>query len=658
MPKAYTENWHQLAALSLVALSFFMTALISRTVFERLPHLEDELAYVYQARLFANGDMTIDIPEPRRAFWQPFVIDYREEGNRFGKYSPGWPLILALGVIFNQLWLINAFTAALTVALTYRLGREIYHPDVGVIAAALVTFSPMALLLNATLMSHTTSLTLFTLFMYAYWRIEKKKRALLWGTVAGIALGLLVISRPLTAIGVTTPFILWSVLRLARSFMDDRQLEREENVTGVSLQHILGTLKPLVALGVVTIVISLFIPFFNYSATGSPTTNLYLEWWDYDQPGFGECCGRNGHTIVKGVRHTRFDLSLAAADLFGWQIQRADNAFGWEAGEITPELQEHLRTSANYWPLIGLSFFILPVGLAVGFRRWWLRIWLLGALYWLIFPLQTNADFLTDSDGLWRWLALGTGWLLIPFMGITFGEEEESSTRWTWLFMAVFVSLIGIHLAYWVGSQRYSTRYYFEALTAFALVAAVGFSWIIRGLGSFGYLISGENQRGYSAGIGISTVLFTGLLLWSLFGYSAPRINALHEFNNVRQSILDSIEDRRQTDDPLAVILFGDLGTVTWRSYGSLMAVTDPYLENDIVAAWNYSPSDPELREDILAYFPDHEIIRMAVFDESAWFIDDVCDDAIIDENGNEIKPGEDVSISPDCGGNPIFNQS
>ncbi|MEQ9027176.1 MAG: hypothetical protein RLP44_00560, partial [Aggregatilineales bacterium] len=72
--------------LCLVFFSFFMSALVSRTVFDRLPHLEDEMAYVYQARVFARGDVVIDRPEPWNAYWQPFVIGYEETGTAFSKY--------------------------------------------------------------------------------------------------------------------------------------------------------------------------------------------------------------------------------------------------------------------------------------------------------------------------------------------------------------------------------------------------------------------------------------------------------------------------------------------------------------------------------------------------------------------------------------------
>ena len=86
---------HEIAALLLVLFSFFMSALVSDRVFERLPHLEDEVAYLFQAKTYAGGHLVIDTPNPRRAYWQPFVLD--QNGVRFGKYTPGWPLILAPG---------------------------------------------------------------------------------------------------------------------------------------------------------------------------------------------------------------------------------------------------------------------------------------------------------------------------------------------------------------------------------------------------------------------------------------------------------------------------------------------------------------------------------------------------------------------------------
>lgn len=595
-PQPY--KFHHVIALSLVFFSFFMSAFISRTVFDRLPHLEDEMAYVYQARVFAGGNVVIDRPEPWTAFWQPFVIGYAETGNAFSKYTPGWSLILAIGVMFGQMWVINAFLAGLTVALIYRLGSEVFSPDVGMIAAGLVAFSPMALLLNASLMGHTSALFMVTVFMFAYWRLSLGKRALLWGTIAGFALGMTLMTRALTAIGIATPFVIWSIWRLLATLRN-----REAHLAFIP------TLRPLIALSIVTILLGMAIPLYNNATTGDPTTNLYTLVWSYDRVGFGSCCGRsslpdregNGHDMVRGIRHTRFDLSLTAADLFGWTI-----------GEVDERVQFHLQTQSNYFPLLGLSWLLLPLGLFVGFKRRWLTIWLAVAIVLLVTPLIVDAPFLKDNNTLiWGWvLSLGV-WMLIPPFVFAFSEEHDRVPVWTWLLLGTIVGLIGVHLAYWIGSQRYSTRYYFETLPAFALISAIPIAWIIRRYGA---------QVRYWV-----FAIVLAVMLSSLLTYSTPRINALEGFNFISQAQIDAVNARRTSESPALVIVnFTPIGgddRIRWRSYGSLMAVTSPQLDSDIIAARNYSNG---VRDTLIAQFPDHEVIDLYVNGNQAWFADEL----------------------------------
>lgn len=630
------------AAVLLVLFTFIMSFLVAERVFEHLPHLEDEMAYVFQARIFARGDLVIDSPEVQRAFWQPFVIDHAPTGNRFGKYSPGWPGLLAVGVLFGRMWIINAFFAAGTVALTYRLGREVFNADVGLIAAALTAFSPMALLLNGTLMGHTSALFAFALFMVALWRIERERKAAAWGLAGGAALGLLVINRPLTAVGVVAPFILWSGVRvLLAALRDARQVRGHAGTPADRLTrlgawaHTGATLRPLLLLSAVTVAISAAIPLFNWAAVGDPGFNLYTLVWPYDQVGFGTCCGRSslpenggeGHTIVKGIRHARFDLSLTAADLFGWNV-----------GAITPDIVTHLQNESDYWPLFGLSFFILPFGLAVGFRKTWLWLWLVVGLVWLVLPLVNNLPFLRGliveniantpaqlaqaKSHIWLWLAFGAGWMLVPPLGITVGlwrrglrgdlpqqERVLVQALWTWLLLAAGAGLIGVHLAYWIGSQRYSTRYYYEALTAFTLIGALPIAWLVRRSSAFAW-------RGLVYGV------FTGVLVYTLYAYSTPRIQALHQFNFISAELAQAVEARREDDRPVLVLITGVSGDVRWRSYGSLMALTSPYLDGDIVAAWNFAP-ETDLRQTLRAMFPDRQVIDLLAEANTSWFADE-----------------------------------
>lgn len=581
--------------------------MISRNVFERLPHLEDEVAYLFQARIFARGDIVIESPQPRRAFWQPFVLDYTPSGSdtslRFGKYTPGWPLLLSIGVNLGQMWVMNAFFAGLTVALVYRFGREVFNRDVGLIAAGLTAFSPAALLLNATLMGHTAALFFTTLFVFAYWRMERQTFSMRWGIVAGIALGIVIISRPLTAVGVALPFILWSGSRLGYALWKQRD-------------RWLSTLKPMIALGVIALLIATAIPIFNNAATHNPTHNLYTLVWDYDRIGFGECCGRSGHTLEKAIRHTRFDLSLTGADLFGWQFM-----------PITDEMEQHWLQEGDYYPGIGWSFILLPFGLVLGaigilyrhklksnepFWVWLFKsnpfrftvIWLIVAVVWILIPLKVDNALISEADNSrWWWLWLGgcTLWLGVP---PAFGlmTRQSRTFGWTWLILAVPLAIVLVQFTYWIGSQRYSTRYYFEGLTMVAIISAIPIAWLIQRLGRV--VVYGA---------------FALLLCYTLLAYSLPRIGVLHGFNFITQAHIDEIEARRDGDQPVLVLLTGD--SVRWRAIGPLMAVTSPYLDSEIVGAWDYGG----VRDVILANFPGWQVIEMDARDNFAWFLDEPC---------------------------------
>jgi 4-amino-4-deoxy-L-arabinose transferase-like glycosyltransferase len=572
--------------LALCLFTFGMSGLVSRSVFERLPHLEDELTYQFQARVLARGQIVIESPEPARPFWQPFVQD--RDGLRFGKYSLGWPGLLMFGVLMGQLWVVNAFLSALTVALVYRLGYEVFDPDTGLFAAALTAFSPMALLLNGTLMSHTAALCTAVLFLFAYWRLERSPRSLRWGLLAGTALGLTLLIRPLAAVALAAPFMVWSLIRLVKTVNNQR-----------------GRLfRGLAVLSLVTLGLGSLIPIYNAAATGNPGQNLYLLTWPYDRAGFGEGYGRSGHTLEKGVRQTRWDLSLTAADLFGWQM---GTMFGAD-GQIDPALRQHLRNDAVYWPNVGLSWVLLPFGLLVGLgQRWWLwGIWLAAGA--AAFMLTTNlpVDTLRSRDFALLWMGAAALWWVIPFgflmsSNSSLLRHERERQTWTWLLLAVALGLVGLHITYWVGSQRYSTRYYFEALAALALLSALPLSWLARQIGRWPVII-----------------LLAFALGYSLYAYSTPRIVALYRFNWVSPALIEAVERRRVNDRPVLVIVSGT--DVKWRSYGSLMSSTGPFLDTPIVAAWDNQQEG--VRAAILARFPDRLVIEMTANGNQSCFVD------------------------------------
>ena len=570
--------------IGLALLSFTLSAVLSRTVFERLPHLEDEMAYLFQARTLAGGHLVIDSPSPARAYWQPFVVDYN--GARFGKYSLGWPAQLAIGVLLGQEWVINAAFAALSVAMVFRLGSEIFGKEAGVVAAALVAFSPAAVLLSATLMGHTTALFWSLVFVYAFWRIGRGKRPVRWGLVAGVALGLTFINRPATGAALAVPFMAYALVQLARLAWPAMRRRAPFRPLG-------RLTAAFAALSLMVILIGMAIPVYNAAATGDPARNLYRFVWDYDRIGFGEGYGRHGHTLEKGVRHMRFDLSLTAADWFGWQWPLINGA----DGIARPELADHLINEGDYYPALGFSWLLLPFGLIVIYR-WrsaYVLLWLALGLLWLGIPFAGRGDLSRDPVMAWMTVFGLLIWLCAP-LAVLRGKLET----WGWLMAAIILSLIIFQLTYWIGSQRYSTRYYFEGLYAAALLSALPIVWLA------------ERTRKALVYGAFAIVLAASLVLVTL-----PRVGVLTGFNLMDRRLIEAVEARIEPGREALVIVTGD--DVRWRSYGELMAVTSPYLDSRIVAA-RASLTIP--RDEILARFPGRQVIDLIGIENEVEFPD------------------------------------
>jgi hypothetical protein len=572
--------------LGLMLFAFACSAVMSRTVFERMPHLEDELAYLFQARTLAGGNLVIPSPQPQAAFWQPFVVDY--EGTRFGKYTLGWPLHLMPGEwLGGQFWFINAAFSALAVGVTYRVVRQVFSKqDVAVVSAALVAFSPMALLLNASLMGHTVALFWTGLFISACWSLETGRTArerLLWGVAAGVAMGLLVITRPATALAVAIPFAAYSAIRLLRLFLRQRRA-------------LLPAFTPRAALAGITLAFALLIPLYNHQATGDARQNLYTLVWEYDRIGFGPGYGRNGHTLEKGVRHMRFDLSLTAADLFGWQAEPLTD----ETGAVRAPLADHFLNQADYYPVVGLSWALLPLGFIVAFgrRSWAYFLWGLVGLGWLALPFHLGDGSLARNPEVAWIIIFGlVAWVCAPLLVL--GDRRRT---WAWLIAAVALSLIIVQLTYWIGSQRYSTRYYYEGLLSAAVFTALPVVWLARRVAKLRLPV-------------LVYAAFTAVLAVSFVGYSVPRIGALRGFNLMDGDLLAQVQALRDPSREALVLVTGE--DVRWRSYGELMAVTSPYLDSPIVAA-RITPGIR--REDVIALFPGRQIIDLTARENTIFF--------------------------------------
>lgn len=358
-------------ALLLALLTIAAAALVGFFVYDNLAHLEDEMAYVWQADLIARGDLTLATPPCPRCFLVPFVIDY--QGQRFGKYPLGWPVLLALGTRLGVRWLVNPLLAGLGVWLIYRLGKKLTDEKTGLLAAFLTASSPFFLINSGSLLSHPWTLVLSTALAIAWldaFSLQggRVSRGLAAGT-AGAVLGALAVTRPLTAVALALPFMLHALVLLVRG-------GRQARLNLVRVALLAGSIASLHFL-------------WQYAVTGSALLNPYTLWWPYDTIGFGPGVGlqNGGFSPLHAWWNTVKNIDVGTSDLFGWgRLSYIFIPFGMFA----------LRRDARAWLVGGM----LP-GLILTYMLYWVGAWLFGPRYYYE-GLNVAAIFTVAGIG---WLA-------------------------------------------------------------------------------------------------------------------------------------------------------------------------------------------------------------------------------------------------------------
>jgi hypothetical protein len=311
-----SRHWADILALLLTIAGFLASSLVTQRVFEGVPHIEDEIAYVWQAKALIEGHMKISSPPHHSSYIVPFIVDYL--GERFGKYPPGWPALLSVAIRLGIRAWINPFMAGLGVWLTYLLGKRVFSEFVGLLAAGLTVTSPFFLMNSGSLLSHPFGLVLSSLlalgWLESFWDdktaknkedLAQVKKQWLYAIISASALGLLVLTRPMTALAVAAPFGIHGLYLMFRSDARKR------------LRLFVFALMAILFVGLYLL--------WQYSLTGDPLLNPYTLWWSYDKVGFGSGYGRisGGHTLNLAWINLRNSLIAGSSDLFGW------SSFSW-----------------------------------------------------------------------------------------------------------------------------------------------------------------------------------------------------------------------------------------------------------------------------------------------------------------------------------------
>jgi len=290
-------------------------ALFSRVVLGGVPHIDDSVSNLFQAKTFALGRLFLPAPPDSAAFQvQEVLID----GDRwFGYASPGWPAVLAAGVRIGLPWIVNPVLGGLAILLAHRLLRRLHGNAVANLATVLLAASPWLLFMSASMMGHPLALVLALLVLVTL--ADGRPRSPGRGLLAGLGLGALALTRPLDAAIVGLAAGLWTAGRN----LEGRGLARTLRSAAVTLVPLAITAAAVTGLGLA----------YNHALTGDAFYTPQMMWTDRawgpgtDRYGFGPGIGIRawpgidplpGHGPADVALNLNKNLFTAGTDLFGW----------------------------------------------------------------------------------------------------------------------------------------------------------------------------------------------------------------------------------------------------------------------------------------------------------------------------------------------------
>jgi hypothetical protein len=182
-----------------------------------VPRLDDSVAAVWQARVFAAGHLRLPLPEHGEFFRVFGVLGWESAmGHWMTFYPPGWSALLVPFVWLGVTWLAAPFFGAGLVVMTALAARELFDPRAGRVAGLLALASPFVAALSATHLTHVPTACFLVLCLWATLRLIRIG-AWRYGVLAGSAWSVAFLCRPLTALVVGAAFALWPLANWRRA---------------------------------------------------------------------------------------------------------------------------------------------------------------------------------------------------------------------------------------------------------------------------------------------------------------------------------------------------------------------------------------------------------------------------------------------------------
>ncbi len=297
--RSLTKAIHPVALIALIG-SLVFVSWISLVQYNAEPHIYDASAYLFAAKMYALGHLSIPIPTAIDRFPGPFMVMFN--GQWFGQYEPGTSLTLVPGIWLGIPWLVEPILGTLALLGIGLIAARLYDSRVATLAILLGVLSPYYSYLAASYLSHAVALFYLVWGLWALLRFAQCEAH--WNLPFSAAcFGMAVLTRDLVAVLFVLIVLLGVLILFRRRLRHDWQ---RWIIPGLSF------------IAVAIIFMGIYFSF-NAILTGNPQTTPRSLFFAGDHWGFGPGVGFYGqHTVAAGFVNLDELLTILQIDLFGW----------------------------------------------------------------------------------------------------------------------------------------------------------------------------------------------------------------------------------------------------------------------------------------------------------------------------------------------------
>ena len=194
-----------------------VAALLAVFIYQRHPHVPDELVYLLQARYLAEGMLTLPSPPAPLAF--NIDLMHYEATRWYSPVPPGWPFVLAIGAWAGVPWLVNPVLGGLNILLAHAVLTSMHGRQTARLATLFLAVSPWFVFMAMNFMTHQVTLFFALLGALAVSRLRERRargervpgRTLAAVFGGGLAIGGVSLVRPLEGLATALLLGVWSL---------------------------------------------------------------------------------------------------------------------------------------------------------------------------------------------------------------------------------------------------------------------------------------------------------------------------------------------------------------------------------------------------------------------------------------------------------------